>query len=104
MTDTSGGAPETPDAPDTSEAPVLAIDIGGTKMAVGAVDARGEVLASFRVPTPAGADADGEALYAALLDAVDQLPYERGAYRAVGVGCGGPMRWPAGEVSPLNIP
>jgi glucokinase len=22
----------------------------------------------------------------------------------VGVGCGGPMRWPAGEISPLNIP
>jgi glucokinase len=90
---------------DTSdEAPVLAIDIGGTKMAVGAVNARGEVLASFRTPTPAGDGADGEALYAALLDAVDQLPYARSAFRAVGVGCGGPMRWPAGEVSPLNIP
>ena len=23
---------------------------------------------------------------------------------AVGVGCGGPMRWPQGEVSPLNMP
>ncbi|NUR59708.1 MAG: ROK family protein, partial [Catenulispora sp.] len=95
-TDTSGQP--------ASDAPVLAIDIGGTKMAVGAVDGRGEVLAAHRVPTPSGPDADAEALYAALLDAVDQLPFARDGFRAVGVGCGGPMRWPAGEVSPLNIP
>jgi glucokinase len=93
VTDTSGG-----------EAPVLAIDIGGTKMAVGAVDERGAVLAAYRTPTPTAPDVDSEALYATLLDAIDHLPYGRDAYRAVGVGCGGPMRWPAGEVSPLNIP
>ncbi|NUP47355.1 MAG: ROK family protein [Catenulispora sp.] len=102
VTDTSGHPAS--DAREGSDAPVLAIDIGGTKMAVGAVDPRGEVLAAYRVPTPSGPDADGEALYAALLDAVDHLPYARDAFRAVGVGCGGPMRWPAGEVSPLNIP
>jgi glucokinase len=82
---------------------VLAVDIGGTKMAVGAVDGGGRVLASRRVPTP-NPGADAEELYAAVLAAIDQLPYERGDYGAIGVGCGGPMRWPAGEVSPLNIP
>ncbi len=72
-------------------------------MAVGAVDAVGRVLASHRTPTP-HPGADAELLYRSLLDVVDQLPYERSDYRAIGVGCGGPMRWPAGEVSPLNIP
>lgn len=83
--------------------PVLAVDIGGTKMAVGAVDPQGAVLAAYRAPTP-HPGADAEALYRALLDGVDHLPYAREDYQAIGVGCGGPMRWPAGEVSPLNIP
>jgi glucokinase len=82
--------------------PVLAIDIGGTKMAVGAVDASGRVLAETRVPTPPGADA--ETLYKTVTDAIAQLPYQKADFTSgIGVGCGGPMRWPAGEVSPLNI-
>jgi glucokinase len=89
----------------TVERPVLAVDVGGTKMATGVVDPAGSVVGAVEVPTPA---ADGEELFAALRAAVDRslaaaalTPAE---LAAIGVGCGGPMRYPEGEVSPLNIP
>src|SRR5215217_7980741 len=84
---------------------VLAVDVGGTKMATGVVDRAGRVEGAVEVPTP---KADAEGLFAALQGAIGQslaavgLPPEEPA--AIGVGCGGPMRYPAGEVSPLNIP
>jgi glucokinase len=68
---------------------VLAVDIGGTKLAA-CVDG-GDVT---KVPTT---DDPWTAL-TALLD-----PLAPGA-DALGVGCGGPMEWPAGVVSPVNIP
>lgn len=80
---------------------VLAVDVGGTKLAAARVAPDGTVARRRDRPTtPAD---DGEALWdglAALCDAVTEG--ERPA--AVGVGCGGPMRWPSGVVSPLNIP
>ena len=85
---------------------VLAIDIGGTKLAVGVVDEGGRVLESRRAPNPnprSGGD-DGESVMQSLLALIDELGTDRSAYAGVGVGCGGPMRWPEGEVSPLNIP
>lgn len=81
--------------------PVLAIDVGGTKLAAGLVDGDGVVLRAGRRPTPV--TTDGEVVWSVLTDLVDGvLAGEQ--VSAVGVGCGGPMRWPAGEVSPLNIP
>lgn len=80
---------------------MLAVDVGGTKLAAGLVDARGTVLRASRRPTPA--TGDGEEVWAALTDLVDAV-VQAEPVGAVGVGCGGPMRWPAGEVSPLNIP
>lgn len=80
----------------------LAIDIGGSKLAVGLVDREGVVLQSEQVRTPKATDA--EALYRVLTDLVEIVLQETPAPapRAVGIGCGGPM---AGEaVSPLNIP
>jgi glucokinase len=87
-----------------SEPPLcLAIDIGGTKMAVGLVDPAGEVVWSDRIRTPRANTA--EALFRVLADLVDlatSAAAARGEIAAVGIGCGGPMR---GElVSPLNIP
>lgn len=59
------------------------------------------MLRSGQVPTPPAAV--GDEVFAALLGvAEDVLAGDQPA--AVGVGCGGPMAWPAGEVSPLNIP
>ena len=79
---------------------VLAVDVGGTKMAAGVVTSEGDLLARTARPTPD--DADAEALLATLLEAVDEV--RTGDEIACGVGCGGPMG-PGGEVvSPLNIP
>lgn len=83
---------------------VLALDIGGTKLAAGVVDAEGRVLESRRAPNPNPPTDDGEPLLRALLALVDELTTDRATWTGVGIGCGGPMRWPAGEVSPLNIP
>lgn len=83
----------------------LAIDIGGTKLAVGVVDAEGRVLEYLRAATPGTSVPDGgDLIFRTLLGLVEELETDRSQFGGVGVGCGGPMRWPAGEVSPLNIP
>jgi glucokinase len=81
-------------------ATVLAIDVGGTKMAAGVVGDDGTLHARATRPTPTSTDPD--AVLAPLLDAVAEV--RAGGEQACGVGCGGPMA-PGGEaVSPLNIP
>jgi len=79
---------------------VLAVDIGGTKLAAGRVDEAGALVARATAPTPV--DGDGEALFAALLAVLDEV--REGDERACGVGSGGPMSPGGEEVSPLNIP
>jgi glucokinase len=86
--------------------PVLAIDIGGTKMAAGLVESGGRVLTWTQVPTPRNLDAELlwrtlDALITGVLDGADTTPAN---LAGCGCGCGGPMEWPAGLVSPLNIP
>ncbi len=86
---------------------VLAIDVGGTKFAAAIVDTNGRVVRAARAPTPHGPRADAQALWDALDRLVTSLLAGRPAANTlvgVGMGCGGPMTWPAGEVSPLNIP
>ena len=83
---------------------VLAIDIGGTKLAVGVVDEEGRVLETRRAPNPNPPSDDGEKVLRALLTLIESVQTDRAEIIGVGVGCGGPMNWPAGEVSPLNIP
>jgi glucokinase len=85
---------------------VLGIDIGGTKLAAGVVDAAGRVVVAERVPTPRGAGAD--ALWSAVRELVDAVLGEAALAEApepvaCGVGCGGPMTPGGAEVSPLNI-
>ena len=80
---------------------VLAVDIGGTKLAAARVDDDGTVHDQAAVPTPTAADGDAEVWFAALAAVVDGV--RRGDEIACGVGCGGPMA-PGGEhVSPLNV-
>lgn len=81
-------------------AKVLAIDIGGTKLAAGLVDAAGGLIARVQTATPATADA--EVLWSALVRLVRQLGWDGAS--ACGVGCGGPMAPGGDAVSPLNIP
>src|SRR4029450_1745920 len=86
-------------------ATVLALDIGGTKLAAAVVDDSGRILGRGRVPSPTGTDP--EALYegpracaAAALRGADVTP---GDLDGIGVAAAGPMVWPSGEVSPLNM-
>jgi glucokinase len=83
---------------------VLAIDVGGTKLAVGVVDGEGRLLETGRVATPSPSELDGDLIFRTLLGAIGELKTGRDEFIGVGVGCGGPMRWPAAQVSPLNIP
>jgi glucokinase len=83
---------------------VVALDIGGTKLAAGLVTLDGEVLRRREVPT---GGTDAEALFTRVGDLVDEMlraATENDHHPIVcGVGCGGPMT-PGGEaVSPLNI-
>ncbi len=82
--------------------PALAVDIGGTKLAVGVVDPGGRVLRVERIATPAGDDA-ADRIWTAL-DVLMTRAIDGDRLAGVGVGCGGPMYWPAGVVSPINIP
>lgn len=83
---------------------VLALDIGGTEMVAGVVSPDGRVIGEARTPTPSGArseelfDCATFVCQAALSDAAGVT------VAGLGVGCGGPMKWPSGDVSPLNIP
>jgi glucokinase len=80
----------------------LAVDIGGTKIAVALVDRYGVVQRRSTRPTAAGGDA--EALFATVCGAIADLDHESTAIDVVGVGCGGPMTAGGAEVSPVNIP
>ncbi|MFF0577177.1 ROK family protein [Streptosporangium saharense] len=81
---------------------VLAVDIGGTKFAVALVGREGEILRVRRTATPPGGDA--HTLWRTLDSLIDALLAEPAEIEGVGVGCGGPMSWPEGEVSPINMP
>jgi len=87
--------------------PALAIDVGGTKLAAAVVEPGGRLVTWAQVPTPR--DLDSEPLWRTLDALLDQVLASAGIcspaeLAGVGAGCGGPMEWPAGVVSPLNIP
>ncbi|CAN5749714.1 ROK family protein [soil metagenome] len=83
---------------------VLAVDVGGTKLAACVVDDTGALLARATAPTPRPTDA--EELFAVLAGLVDQVRTTPDGATAVacGVGSGGPMASGGEAVSPLNIP
>src|SRR5215470_16576555 len=91
----------------TAAYPALAIDIGGTKFAAGLVEPGGRVISWAQTATPRELDAEQlwrtlDALLTRILAEADVAPAT--GLAGVGCGCGGPMEWPAGRVSPLNIP
>ncbi len=87
---------------------MLAVDIGGTKLAAGLVDDGGQIRVRAQVPTAHLAPGRGDELFGALVDLVDGVRAQgaaRGVEPAVcGVGSGGPMTAGGQELSPLNIP
>ncbi len=82
---------------------VLAIDIGGTKIAAAVVDAEGTILTDQLRPT--AASDDPEAVFAGVESAVRALVHRLGPLDRirVGISSAGPIDGPAGTVSPVNI-
>jgi len=90
-----------------SDRPVLAIDVGGTKISAGVVEPGGRFIAARRMVTPP--ELDAEQLWRTLEVLTGELLAEAGfdkpgALSGVGCGCGEPMDCVAGSVSPLGIP
>ena len=93
------------------ERPTLAVDIGGTKLAVGLVDSDATVLFRTYAPTPSTSGPDeAETIYRVLdelvrqaFDHAERTPESGGRPVLCGVGCGGPMAPKGLHVSPLNI-
>ena len=80
----------------------LALDIGGTKIAVGLVDPSGELVYTAIEPTPK--DNEAEHVWS-LIDRMiaDATKAPEGTIGAVGIGSAGPIDAHAGTVSPVNI-
>lgn len=84
-----------------SSAPgILAVDIGGSKLAAGVVSPTGEVMLRDRVPTPTR---DPWSPLSGLIKRL-QAAADDFTLVACGVACGGPMDLTESTVSPLNIP
>ncbi len=79
----------------------LALDIGGTKIAAGLVDAAGTLLHHAKLPTP---DSDAEAIWAVADTLITEaLATAGGGVRGVGIASAGPIDLPSGTISPINI-
>jgi glucokinase len=84
--------------------PVLGLDIGGTKIAVGVVDEDGGVLSFLRAPSnpEQGPDESLVRLFELGQQAIADAGVE---VRAVGIGCGGPLDSDRGLlIAPLHLP
>jgi len=84
---------------------VLAIDIGGTKIAVALVDDAGTITAEVVRPTVPSLDPD-EVFAPAAAAVLEVLTARTPSARPlrVGIGSAGPVDGPAGTISPVNIP
>src|SRR4051812_14984543 len=84
----------------------LALDIGGTKMAAGLVRPDGSVVGQDSIGTRT--EGSGDDLFADLAALCDRVlaagDVQPSDLVGIGVGCGGPMLYPEGRVSPINIP
>jgi glucokinase len=79
---------------------VLALDVGGTKIAAALVDGKGTVLRATRLPTPLG---DAEQTWRAVQSVTDEVL--RGeVVSGVGIACAGPVDAAVGTASPINVP
>lgn len=91
-----------------SKQPVyLGVDIGGTKVASGLVDARGNILSKARVPMPSrGTEAEAlAAVEQAIAAALESLPRFRRAVAGIGISSPGPLDPRKGVIiNPPNLP
>jgi glucokinase len=94
-------------AESATRAPVLALDIGGTKLAAGVVDAAGCVRSFVVAPTlrEEGPDAVLTRLWALGRQAVEESSLGWDELEAVGIGCGGPLDAARGVlIAPPHLP
>jgi glucokinase len=90
---------------------ILALDVGGTKIAAGLVDRDGNLVHSARRPTPdtdptkpGGQGVPAEDIWQVVDDMItDAVTEARGMVVGVGLACAGPIDVGDGSVSPLNI-
>ncbi|MGB3284558.1 ROK family protein [Mycolicibacter algericus] len=83
--------------------PVLALDVGGTKIAAGLVETDGAL--TYTAVRPTRGDQGAEVVWAVVAELLDDvLARAGGRVRAVGIGSAGPVDVNAGTVSPINIP
>jgi glucokinase len=91
----------------TGDSPILGIDIGGTKLAVGVATAEGRLLSEARRPSGA---ADGpDAVIGRVVDLARTAVADAGLTMAeidrIGIGCGGPLDpWRGVVLNALNNP
>ncbi|BBY44062.1 ROK family protein [Mycolicibacterium celeriflavum] len=79
----------------------LAIDVGGTKIAVGLVDDAGTLVHQAKLPTP---DGDAETIWAVLDSLISEaFAAAGGRVRGAGIASAGPIDLATGTVSPINI-
>jgi len=86
---------------------VLAIDIGGTKLAAGIVDAGGDILARGEVPTLAaeGPERVLERIVRLAKDVLGRPGIPAETIHRIGIGCAGPVDRQAGLIlNPPNLP
>jgi glucokinase len=77
----------------------LAIDVGGTKIAVGLADSAGALVHTATLPTPRG---NAEAVWAVAEQLITETIAGK-AVRGVGIASAGPIHLARGTVSPINI-
>ncbi len=83
-------------------ATILALDVGGTKIAAGLADPDGSL--TYTVTLPTRADQGTEAVWAVVTELIENaLERAGGRADAVGIGSAGPIDVNAGTVSPVNI-
>ncbi|WP_354644455.1 ROK family protein [Kitasatospora camelliae] len=99
-----GATPAVDQRPSPALPLLAALDVGGTKIAGGLVDADGVLLHRVQRPTPAREGAG--TVLAAVRQVLDELAGHPlwACVRAVGIGSAGPVDIEAGTVSPVNIP
>jgi glucokinase len=88
------------------QAPLIGVDIGGTKVAAGIVDAGGKILSQLRTPMPAneGPEAALKAVTSAI-DALFSAETKQAQIQAIGICAPGPLDPNSGVVlNPPNLP
>ncbi|HEY9886681.1 MAG TPA: ROK family protein [Vampirovibrionales bacterium] len=80
---------------------VIGVDIGGTKIATGLVNAQGQVVSSVTLPTKVEEGKD--AVTAQIFSSIQQLDVDMSTVKGIGIGAPGPLK-DGVLINPPNIP